>query len=482
MNGKKLFPLFLLLFALALSSCSGPKGGIVCTVNCGGGGGSSLFLIVTAATRPDSVPGTISILSFTANISGISITSGSTPFTITPSNPNVDLNKLLSDTVYLGQANPSSSLLSGSTITIESAEVVYCTSTAGAGCDAGSIQTVKTTGSQQVADGALPNFPSGSTKLALRLFFDLQNALVLNPAGTAVTSIDFTRALAQEWVVLPSAANLSTSQADYVEDILGVVTNVNTAASTITLQSQTAGTFTANVVSGTTNFSGNCGTTLTIACAVVGQVADIDTILNDDGTFTLLLFDPLVTTSTDWVEGVIGYAPTAGNQFQLVVTNFQPALTNSSIGTSLHLGDPVTVNLSNGISFGIDAKNLLVEANGFSGASDTSVLAPGQVVAVTPTSFTAANGATPASVNVNNLELRFTHVSGAPSAPGPNFQFTATGQYFGANLATTLETTGVTNYDLSSAGSSVIPVTPPAALRALYFGSNVGFAIAKVRQ
>ena len=463
-----------------MSSCSGPKAG---TVVGGGGGGSSLLLIVTAATRPDSVPGGISILSFTANISGISITSGSTPFTITPSNPNVDLNKLLSDTVYLGQASPSSTILSASTITIASAEVVYCTSTAGAGCDAGSIQTVKTTGSQQVPDGALPNFASGSTKLALRLFFDLQNALVLNPAGTAVTSIDFTQGLALEWVGLPSAANLSTPQVDYVEDVLGVVTTVNTAASTITLQSQTAGTFTANVVSGTTNFSGNCGTTLTIACAVVGQVADIDTILNDDGTYTLLLFDPLISTSADWVEGVIGYAPTAGNQFQLVVTNFQPALTNSFIGTSLHLGDPVTVNLqlANGTTFVIDAKNLTVEANGFSAASDTSVLAPGQVVAVTPTSFTAANGATPASVNVNNLELRFTRVSGAPSAP-INFQFTPTGQYFGANLVTTLETSGVTNYDLSSAGSSVTPVTPPAALRALYFGPNVGFAIAKVRQ
>ena len=475
MNGKKLFPLFLLLFALALSSCSGPKGGIVCTVNCGGGGGS-LLLAVTAATRPDSVPGTISILSFTANISGITITSAAAgnTFTITPSNPNVDLNKLLSDSVFLGQASPESSILSASTITIASAQVVYCASTSGvAGCNAGSIQTV-TGGPWSVPDNALPTFPSGSTKMAMRLYFDLQNALVLNPAGTAVTSIDFTQALALEWTALPTAANLTSGQEDYIEDITGVVTNAT--SSSVTLQSTTGGTFTANIVTGTSNL---------VTAPVVGQVADMDVILNNDGTFTLLVFDQIDTTSNDWIEGVISYAPTALNQFQLVTTNFVPATTGSHIGTSLHLGDPVAVTISSGTAFTVDAKNLTVNTgDNFTNQTDTSNVTPGQVVAVRATSFTAVNGATPASATVNAVTLRYTRVSGSPGAGGLTFQFLPTGPYLGIqNLATTYITNQATIYDLSTSGNTV-PANTPTAIRALYFGppNTPIFYIAKVRQ
>ena len=472
MNGRKVLPVLLLLAAFSASSCSGPKPGQGVG---GGGGGANELLNVTVSARPDSVPGTISILSFTADISEISITDSSgLVMNITPSNPNVDLNKLLSDSAYLGHANPASSILMASTITISSAQVVYCTSTTGvAGCTAGSIKTV-TAGSATVNDGALPTFPSNATKMGMRLNFDLQNALVLNGAGTAVTSLDFKQPLVLEWVGLPESENLTSPQLDYIEDITGVVTSASSTS--VTIQSATAGTFTANIVSGTSNLLGEQ--------PAVGQVADIDAILNDDGTYTLLMYDELASSSVDLVEGVIGYVPTAGNQFQFTVTNFQQATAGSFINANLHLGDPVTVNLSlpAGTTFLVDGQTLTGPTNSFSGASDTSALSPGQVVAVFPTAFTGANGATPASVTVNGLMLRFSRLAGFPSTAGPNFPFLPVGQYFGIQTAAaTFETTGVTN---SEPGGALTPNTP-AAIRALYFGSNVGnvgFAVAKVRQ
>jgi hypothetical protein len=459
----------LLLVAVSLSSCSGPKPGTVIP----GGGGGSVTLNVTASATPDSVPGTIPILSFTANISGISITAGSTPFTITPSNPNVDLNKLLSDSVFLGQASPGSNFLTESQITIASAKVVYCVSTAGtAGCNAGSIQTVTSSGAQTITDNALPTFPNGATNLGMRLQFQLQNALVLNGAGTAVTKIDFTQALALEWVALPQSSNLSATQLDYIEDITGVVTAASSTS--VTIQSATAGTFTAAIVSGTSDL---------VATPVVGQVGDMDVILNDDGTSTLLVYDEIATSSIDVVEGVIGYIPSLGNQFQFVVTNFQPASAGSLINTNLHLGDLVTVNISGGTAFTVDIKNLAVNTgNNFSNASDTSIMTPGQVVAVSPTAFTAANGATPASVTVNGLMLRYSRLAGLPTTAGPNFPFLPVEPYFGIQIAAqTFETNGATN---SEVNGGTVTANTLAAIRALYFGpaSSPTFYIAKVRQ
>jgi len=97
-------------------------------------------------------------------------------------------------------------------------------------------------------------------------------------------------------------------------------------------------------------------------------------------------------------------------------------------------------------------------------------------------SFTAGSSTTPASVTANALTLRFSRLSGTPGAPGPNFQYLPIGPYFGIqNVATTDETTGVTNYDLSTSGSLVTPNTQ-AAIRALYLNPSLGFTIAKVRQ
>ena len=63
-------------------------------------------------------------------------------------------------------------------------------------------------------------------------------------------------------------------------------------------------------------------------CIHVNDVAIVDTILNSDGTFTLIFYQPIVSASTDVIEGIVTGVPNSvTNQFPIVVTDtvFAPA-------------------------------------------------------------------------------------------------------------------------------------------------------------
>ena len=85
------------------------------------------------------------------------------------------------------------------------------------------------------------------------------------------------------------------------KDVTGVVTTINTTTQSVTVKTATRGSLTA-IANSSTVFSPNCtafNLSLTFAsCVVQGQVASLDMVLNTDGTFTLLEYDPLSTTTT----------------------------------------------------------------------------------------------------------------------------------------------------------------------------------------
>ena len=467
-----------LVFVSTLTSCSGlPKssGG-------GSGGGGTHPVSLTLSAIPAGVPNTISILSFTVTVSGVTVTSqtNGAVSNLTLTNFTVDLNKLLADSGFLGQFSLSSDQYSKIQIAIASSQIVYCTSTSGvAGCTTGSIASLSG-GPATLTFTYSPALNLASSGIGVRFRISMSNALVLNSTGTAVQSIDFTQPNVAFSEQLPLAANLTGSQLDYVDDVTGVVTQVGT--SSITIQTATGGSITANVTA-TSNFSTqNCAAN-SVSCAQVGQVADMDTILNADGTFTLLLFDPFAATSSDWIEGVISQAPSSSSQVSIVATNFVPAQTSSLIASKVHLGDQATVTLAASPTLAIDQKNLTVPANSFVGAQDTSVLFPGQVVAARATAFAAASGTTPAAATVDSVLLRFSRLTGTAGSSGPNFTFTPIPPFFGiSNPAQTQETTGVTNYDLSTSGTS-LAASQPTGISALYLGrpSTPIFVVSKVR-
>src|SRR5712691_11732864 len=88
----------LLLAALSLAACSGPKG--PCTVNCGGTGTATVSLTLVA----DTLPPNPSILSFKVTIVAIPLShsTGSALIFQPPSPIVIDLMRLQSDTALLG--------------------------------------------------------------------------------------------------------------------------------------------------------------------------------------------------------------------------------------------------------------------------------------------------------------------------------------------------------------------------------------------
>jgi len=493
---------FLTLFtAMALSSCSGTK--TACTSNCTGSGTASVS--ATLAAAPFTPPPGTNILSFAITLNGIFLTptSGGSNVNIPLNGATyvVDLTKLQSDSAFLGQvlASVPAGAYNKITVGVTAVVVTYCTQTSPgtAGCTAGTVAQVTQTASTPATSFFSLTLASNQ-KTGVQIQFNFAKALTLSTTQPqVVSSVDLNAAnvlTASALVPTPTASSLATGQLDFVEDVTGLVTAATSTS--VTIRTATHGSITATA-SSSTFFSPNCTSfslPTTIGCAQVNQIADIDAALNADGTFTLLDYDPLDKTATDWIEGVVTSVTSSSSQFQIVTNDlFQPT-SGSLVGTNLPLGAPVTINLATGATFGVDGKGLIVPADAttFSGSNDTTVLRPGQTVAVRVSSFTVAAGTTPASATVNLVELRFSRVTASVSSVGApiSISIQSLPPFFGGTTAEIAElntavapSSAPTNYDGVSDGTG-LTVGDIVSIRALYFGSAsaIPFTCAKVRK
>jgi hypothetical protein len=493
MNRSLYFIFPALLAALAFAACSGlPQGGSPPPPS-----GTATVVLTISATPLTPPPGT-SILSFSVNINSLALTPAtgtafSFPLKTGSSTFAVDLTRLQSDSAFLGLSTlvPAGSYTS-ITVGLSNAAVTYCTVTAGTpGCTPGSITTVHPSVATPVITTALTLTANQQTGLALNL--NMNKAITVN-ATTQVPTVDLTATSVVTAISLPRPASFATGQLDFVEDITGTLTSVS--GESVIVATANHGSYTATGSTTGTVFSPAC-TTGTIACAQAGQVVSIDTAVNADGTLSLLEYDPIDTSTParDWIEGVIVSTPTSSSQFELI-TNEEVLATTSLVGNNLSLSDPVQVTLASGVSFNVDAKGLTVpipQATAFAGAKDTSLLLPGQTVAVRVTSFTATSSTLPAQATVDMVDLRYSRVpADVLSVAAPT---TLTLQnvppLFGLTINPVVQLSSgtppnfaATNYDgVSSASAITAGVSQTYTIRALYFGAVAAtpFSAAKVR-
>ncbi len=495
MNFRKDFASLLSLFALGLVACSG-KPNPPCTVNCGGSGTASLSLTLTAT--PLTPPPNTNLLSFFVDINTITLTPATGTAVNIPLNATaigVDLTRLQSDSIFLGtSATVPAGSYSSITVSISNPIVTFCTQTQGnIGCAPNSVATVSggAAAAPQITSAPFPLTLSANQKTGLAINFNLGNALTVSasqPQVVTAVNLAATNVLSSN-ALPPTASSLASGQLDFVEDVTGVVTAVNSTTQSVTVQTATRGTLTA-IANSSTVFSPNCTAfSLNLSfsgCIVQGQVASLDTVLNSDGTFTLLEYDPLATATGDWVEGVVTVIPSSSTQFQIITNDTVLATSNSKLGSNLSLATPVNVTLVSPSPFLVDTKGLLVPVTTFSG-TDASILLPGQTVAVHVTAFTAASGApATAAVSADALYLRFTRVTGSlTSSAAPNVSIQSLPSFFGISTQVQVQLSAGavnTNYDgvSSSAG---LTSGQTASIRALYFGSTIvpAFSAAKVR-
>lgn len=488
MNSKRWAVLVAIAAIFALTSCSGTKNH--CVTNCGGGSNGSLNLVLAA--EPFTPPPNTSILSFAVTINSVSLTPAAggsvVNIPLNASTYSVDLTRLQSDSVYLGQFINSvpAGTYNKVTVGITSAVVTYCAATSGTpGCNTGSI--AQFTGTAGAPSTSNFSFTMGANQQAgLRVVINFANVLTVNPSTQAVTAMDLTAANVVTTATLaPPLSTLSTGQLDYLEDVTGVVTAAST--SSVTIQT-TRGPIT-SVITGSTLVSPDCLITnrTNQACApAVGQVASVDATLNTDGTSTMLEYDPLSLSSVDLIEGIVTSESPSTTQFQIVANDFVKANSSSRIG-GLNLGDTVNVTLANLISgFFVDSKGLPVTSSSFSGSNSATDIHTGQTVMVRVTAFTARAGNTPASATADAVALRFTRLAANANGAGasqfsigslpPFFGFTTQPlvQLGNGNPITYLD--GYTSNGSITSGNHL-------GIRALYFGTNVSpsFSAAKIR-
>jgi len=497
----------LLLAALSLASCSGPKTTTGCTVNCGNGS-------VAVTMVADTLPASPSLLTFQVTIASIKFTTSSGTSTTVNLNPalTVDLMRLQTDTVFLGLFPniPSAQYVSATLFLSGNANITFLNDTGFtlSGCltshvcplsvavSSNPVATVSFTVSQNAVSG---------------IGIDLNLFNTVSISGTpANLVVNFNNANVLTAFTLPRPnSNLAAGQLDLIEDFTGVVT-INSQSVTLASAPVTGrGSLTASATS-TTFYDPDptltlCLTATTLAsCVSNNQVASMDVILKSDGTFAIQEIEPLLATAQDNVEGiVVSINPNNLTQFTLVVTNLIQAAQSSLIG-SLRIGDALTVNLANTVSpFWVDTKGLPVRTNfasifpNFFGQTNTSAIHLGQVVAVHATApFTAALGGTIASSFADTVTLRWSRFTGTlQTASSPAFNLASLPFYFGIPQGTPLQvqtflaTSGsprVTNFDGVLDGSGLL-IARPVGIRALFLenttnSANPVFFAAKVRQ
>ena len=485
MNSKRNAVLVAVAAIFLLSSCSGAKNG----GNDGGGGNGDATLSVTLAAVPLTPPPGTSILSFVVAVNGLSLTpsggGSDIPIALNTGSYVVDLTRLQSDSAFLGIASAKIPPGTYNVLNVSlSATVTYCTVTSGTpGCNAGSIAQINKIGTPMTSNFSM-NF-SANQKAALRVQVNFNNILTVNSGTQAVTKVDLTAANVVTTLALPPAASsLLSGQLDFIEDVTGIVTA--TSSSSVTVQTATRGTLTSSI-SNNTIAGTSCVIPTMTSCSspAIGQVASFDAALNPDGSSSMLLYDPISSTSVDLIEGIDTNLNASSTQFQIVTNEIVRAPSGSLIG-SLNLGDTVNVTLNNPRPFVIDGQGL-PESGNFLGLSSATDILPGQTVALHVTNFTAKSGNSPASATVDIVVLRFTRVAGSVSGPaGLTFNIGSLPPFFGQNGSNQVQLSSGTHTTNIDGYTSVnnIATGDNVSIRALFFGigSVPAFSAAKVRK
>jgi hypothetical protein len=316
----------------------------------------------------------------------------------------------------------------------------------------------------------------------LAIVLNLENALAVDPRTQAIIDVDLGAANVATAIKLPPmSSSLPSNAVDFIDDVTGIVTMVNESTRSVTVQTATHGSVTANA-GPSTIVSPNCTTFnlgASFACAKQGQVASLDTTLNADGAFQLLEYDPLAIAGGDWVEGTVVQSPSSSTRFMMVANDLVLAPSNTLIGSDLGLGARVSVNLMDPKPFVVDSKGLIVPASGFPGSTDASVLQSGETLAVHVVGFTPASGANIATADADFVYLRFTRVAGrvGVSAPPNTFTMQSFPSFFGLTqpVSVQLSPNGSPSTKFDGISDATFLVSQqPISISALYFGPPTG--------
>src|SRR6266699_904139 len=350
-----------------------------------------------SVTVTDTPPAGVSVLSFEVSVTGATLNPGSVDLLAGRGPVRIEVENVETESGFLNTARVAPGTL--------------------AGCAAGAVCEIKPTGTLT----STVNFPSpcltitGSSSGMMqeeddeRTAMGIQVDLNVNTILSGTLGVDFSQSGA---VSVKELTREGEGEFDDVDDLKGVVQNLNTTNMTFTLHTMT-GDFSITTDSHTQFEFENC-TANNFSCLQNNMVVRVDVMMMPGGIFLAKEIGFEDDAEDDELEGVVFKIDDAMH-FEMVVLDELRPLNNVSVG------NPVIVTLSSP-TFQVRMEELnapsgLVSA--FQGATDTSQLLPGQAVEIRLTA--PANAGPPITVTANRVRLRMTqftaNVSGAPVPP-----------------------------------------------------------------
>jgi hypothetical protein len=387
-------------------------------------GNSSVVLAVT-----DTPPSNVSLLSAEVTLTGATLNPGNVP--IFSGSTTIELARLQTDIAYLATAtNVPAGSYTGVTLTFANPMLTFENDTTGVigGCKIGLICTIAPAPVTSLSTTVpLPTLAIAANSTA-GLLIDVN----LNNLLSATLGADFSSGVAVSSFT-PAGAGAPLVGA---EDVVGQITSLDSAHNKFTVQNAT-GSFSLAADSSTTYFqfpTSTC-TSAGFACLRADQILSIDIGINADGTLQArnILFEDTDNSDAE-VEGMITSTNVGSQEFNMV------ALTASSTGTGLTIGNQVTVQYSVAppqTPFGIDfahADNVPVSTTGFifAAPSDLSV---GQQVSVRRNATSTAS-----LIKADRVWLRSSRVTANVQSLGaPNIYLGGVPSIFSGNGVTQIQ-------------------------------------------
>lgn len=336
----------------------------------------------------DMPPSGITVVSFQATITGISVQPGN--LSLLNTNMTLEMTQLQGMSAYMGTVSVSAGTYTGMTITLSNPQMTFLNNTGttmggmmyGGTCANGQIcQLTPTMMASSVAITGSP-FPmnvQANTSLNLQMDFDLMDSMQTNLSMNPMSMMQQT---------MPGS-----NMFDEIDDVIGQVNSVSTGNNQFTMSFAHGMPSMTLTVDANTTFEDfdSIGKPNSIAGLAQGQIVLVRMGLLAGGTLDAdkVRFESVNQVLDGMIVGV-----NSGTQFDMVVLKGAPFF------QGLNMGDVVRMNLQAGTMFDVDDTDLPVTAMSFASASEMMI---GQMVQTEPTS--ALVPGTPSQLNTSHVRL-----------------------------------------------------------------------------
>ena len=386
-------------------------------------------------TMQDQPPAGVTVLSFTVQVTGVSLqgTAGQTDVSLLSNPVTVNLSNQVTLNTLLANTSAPAGTYSGITITFSNPQLSLLNSSGTtftdgtSNCSSSNITTSPCTLSPALAQSTV-NITTSPFPLTLVAGTPIHMAIDFN-TGSSITNTTGTLSITPSvTVTVTSTTNAGTNNVADFTNATGqvtsasnnqlVVTDLSTGQS-LTLTSNSNTTFTGF------NTSATCTTANTFGCLQAGQIVNFNFgISGAAGSMPTLQTVNLNSGITNGVMGTVVGVNAQTNQLEVLVTSETPAFQNQSSG--LKVGQVVFVNPSQTAVFGVQANGQTIPAGlTFASINDVAV---GQTVLLDSTGFTAGTSGAPGVLTTDNVTLMPSQFGGTVGTlNSSNQSFTMTG-------------------------------------------------------